>query len=1303
MAALAVAFVLLSAIAYLWQRYSVQDLVRSWMVRTLEAHYPVTVQIASLELDLKTRRLILHGLQINSARFPTQPAPITADEIEIHFIYRIWNRLFRVSDVFIRGPNIRVQEDPNGLLNITNMFRPRTDGRAGQGFSLSGLGGIMLDNGMLFYINRSIPFQAEGRDLQARFFGRGDGRGYTLELAATRLGLNRDEASLRDFKMEADFQVGNEEIAFRKLRLESDLAGLDVEQASVNYHTLEYSLRGKGRIELERVGYGPLRRINMRGTVGLDGNLRGSGRDFNFSGMVTANRLQVRKYLFAGISAPAQFTPAWFRSEDLRGRIFDGAFRSRLELGLKAGSLSRLAGHIEDARIEAALAVLAIPATNVTGRIRSEFQLHWPDIRVERSEAAITADYTGRLVATQAVAQSFSGDLLEPIPYHGAAAVFQTGTTLKIERASASTPQSQVQSSGKVTLDGHYDLKLQVQTEDGNELLHAAGLFDTEAKRQMLRRHAAASAPADFDGTISGIKTSFRLAGAFKAAEMRIEEVKLRDLGGRVEWTPRFFLLQEASARLGDSALSGSLRYPLAPGEPIEAAAAIRKAPVSDLLALGNWRYPARGILTAQVHARGESFDSMEGSAQIRLDQPEIYGESFRRVTAAVKFHGKEYATENLRAEKERGWITGRVSGRMDSTRLDLDLTGRAIPLSAIESARQIRYALGGVLQFTLKGSGTLDNLNHTLHAEVSDFSLARHPLQRLTLDARAAGQQVDVQASTGLRNSRVDGRGRIQLRGDYPFEAALDLHNAPVDAYVALFQPERPATLRGLATGSIDARGTWRHPRDAVVEARFGALQLAVDRYQLRNEGEVRLRYLRGTVDVEPVSMIGPGTRLNLSGQISTAGRALNLSVAGSADLLILTGFIPDLKSSGKVEINVHAGGTVRQPQIRGSASLKEVDLARPDWPTPLFDVSGLLRFTADQVAVESVTARTHYGTLEIEGGMFLEGLTPSRGRLNITADGLRIEYPQNVRCTVDVDVDYLKNAGSQLLTGVIYIRDAAYVQDITLAELALQVSNYRLVRPPRDYRQQDVGLNLDVEAYKTLRIKNNLADIIGSGVFTLGGTLSDPAILGRVNVDQGKLILQDSSYDVVHGVVTFSNPHRIIPVMDFEAETSVRDYTVTIALHGPLDRLTTSFRSDPPLTTSEIVTMLAVGRPVQEIASRSGTQEERSQTLAFHGASTFLSRSLTEKLTSRSTRLFGFDRFTVDPFIFTGTTPAARVTLGKQLSRNLSLIFATDLSSTQNEVVTIQYTLREGLTLVASRNETGSFALDVKLRKRF
>jgi translocation and assembly module TamB len=926
-------------------------------------------------------------------------------------------------------------------------------------------------------------------------------------------------------------------------------------------------------------------------------------------------------------------------------------------------------------------------------------------LNFEDSTGSGVVNYSGRITAASDVRKYFPGSLTESLPYQGSASFTKGGAALNVQKGVVTTPGSRIDYSGSVTLAGAYDLRVKLHSANTDELIRAAGLFDAEARRQLEQRAVRSGAAFDFEGTLSGVKSQYRLAGNVISPFLQVKRVRLSNISAALELTPRFVHLENASVQFGRSRITGSIRYPfITRGERIQVDATVQNAQLEDLLALANSRLPLGGLVNARIQVSGPDLQHMDGKAPLVVDHPTFFGEPFDRLTADLIFRESVYEVQNFRLVKGRGLVTGTIAGNVDGSSFNVDLSGRDILLTSIRGGNLQGYQLGGVLNFTIRGNGTLQNLNHTLHAEVRAFTVQGEHLQNLVVDAKAEGKRVDFTAVTNYLNNRLEARGHVLVTDDYPFQATMDLRNAPIRPYMALFGQRPKADLSGLATGRVQASGKLKRLEDASIEARLSSLQLAVNRYQLRNQGEVVLRFEQGVLDIKPVKMVGPDTSLTLSGQVSTLGtQPVSLRISGNANLLVLSAFVPDLNARGNVSLNVYASGSMRQLRILGSANFNKVYLAQPGWPTPLFDTSGSLRFTANQVSIESITAKTRYGTLHIEGGLFLEGLVPSRGRLNITGEGLRIEYPQDVKSTVDIDVDFLKSSTNQLLSGAIYIRNSEYIKNITLADLVLQISNFRALPPARAYGRQEINLDLDVEAYKSIRIKNSLADVLASGLFNVRGTIDEPVILGRMNVDQGKLVLQDSKYQISRGSITFNNPRKTTPVLDFEAETSVRDYTVTINLRGPLDHLTTTFRSDPPLTTSDIVSMLAIGRPIQEVARDSRNREQQSQTLAFHGATTLLSRSLTDKLTARSTRLFGFDRFTIDPFLFTGQNPSARVTLGKQISKDVAVIFATDLSSTQSEVVTIEYTIREGITLVATRTESGAFGLDVKLRKRF
>ena len=104
--------------------------------------------------------------------------------------------------------------------------------------------------------------------------------------------------------------------------------------------------------------------------------------------------------------------------------------------------------------------------------------------------------------------------------------------------------------------------------------------------------------------------------------------------------------------------------------------------------------------------------------------------------------------------------------------------------------------------------------------------------------------------------------------------------------------------------------------------------------------------------------------------------------------------------------------------------------------------------------------------------------------------------------------------------------------------------------------------------------------------------------------------------------------------------------------------------------------------------------------------GATTLLSEAVSSQLGGRIQRLFGISHFSVDPSYLATTTvgnPAARVTVQQQFARNLIITYSTDVTSTQQQVIQIEYTVRPDVSVVALRDENGTFGVDVVFKKRF
>ena len=82
----------------------------------------------------------------------------------------------------------------------------------------------------------------------------------------------------------------------------------------------------------------------------------------------------------------------------------------------------------------------------------------------------------------------------------------------------------------------------------------------------------------------------------------------------------------------------------------------------------------------------------------------------------------------------------------------------------------------------------------------------------------------------------------------------------------------------------------------------------------------------------------------------------------------------------------------------------------------------------------------------------------------------------------------------------------------------------------------------DLEVIVPSTLRVENNLARLVASADLQLRGTYDRPVLFGRAEVDRGEVTFEGRRYIVTRGNIDFTNPTRIEPFFDVEAETRVR-----------------------------------------------------------------------------------------------------------------------------------------------------------------
>jgi translocation and assembly module TamB len=313
-------------------------------------------------------------------------------------------------------------------------------------------------------------------------------------------------------------------------------------------------------------------------------------------------------------------------------------------------------------------------------------------------------------------------------------------------------------------------------------------------------------------------------------------------------------------------------------------------------------------------------------------------------------------------------------------------------------------------------------------------------------------------------------------------------------------------------------------------------------------------------------------------------------------------------------------------------------------------------------------------------------------------TGRGMTVRYPEGLRSLVDADLRVFGDGETQWLSGTVDVRQALWTRRYDVAS--------ELLAQSRDIQRraalgEGVHLDLRVRAPGTLKVDNNLAALQARADLALQGTTVAPVILGRAEIERGRVYFQGNTYVIRRGSIDFSNPERIDPRFEIEAEARVRSYRVTLKVDGTLERVYPTLTSDPPLTALQILNLLA-GADESAVASLTGAQTEQGR-LAATGAATLAAGRLSEQvgLERGAERLLGLNRFSIDPALVSGSNPTARLTVGKRLTSDLSVVYSVDLRGTGERLLSVEYSVSDRISVLLTQSEVDGYGFDVRLRQ--
>jgi translocation and assembly module TamB len=1305
--AVGLAIMLGLALAYFIANGFADQWARRTIVEKLEKATGAGVELGNFHIAWRKLAVRFDGLTLHGSEPAGTPPLFHADTLMFDInVDSFWGRKISLSNVEMSHFSANIQVAKDGSTNIPG---PKIAVNTGAPdlhslFDLK-VAQLHLSDGTLIWNDRRVPLEAKGGrfEFAMNYVNETNAPVYLGQLSWEQFEI----AALRNLPFSTSFtsHFTLRQTSFSVTQLQWKIPGgeLDAQASLPSFAKPAWTFRYRGQLRLEDMWTILRQRGAPGGHIDFAGDGNYSPEQMNFSGRYTADRLTMKYQWFhpGNISAHGSFhaDDKTIDLPDLEAAAIGGHVTSHVTINLTELQF-RAESKVRGLSLRQALATEDNPSLPIN-------PLHWDSRMDADATTTWTADFQ------HVISQGSSVWMPPDNPAPGAiptAAHFEFDFNMdrsqfELSPGEITTPSSRIQFSGDLSMI-NTSLDLTVDTQDltvWDDFINR--LRGPDAAPEILKGQF------HWEGRLLGPLDGPTFAGHFKGTEASYGPYYWDDLEGELTYSPAELLLERTRARRGRSSADLELSLNLndwsfGPHSQWTFDANLVGVDTNDLQKILGTTYDARGMLTGQFHLKGTR-DQPEFNGLFDVSNASAGSWIFERARGQLSMRSGELRIANAEIRlaahapgAAAGIVTGNLDYHTDSGQATFDFTGAAIPLESIAKIQSARLPIAGRLNVQAHGEGLLraPELHATLR--LIDLKLGDDVVGSFDGKVDSDGKNLHANIESAMASGKLSGKVDIGLQGDYPVSAQVIAQRIDFNPFlVSAFHLPR---LEGssLVDGQFDVAGFGGRPETLAVESNLSRLTFDFRSVKLENVGPVRLTYRRDEVRIEQANLRGTDTDFHLAGSARFAGdQALNMRLDGAVSLQLLSSFYPLLEAAGSAQINATVAGTVVTPRFNGRVHLEGASLRFGDFPTGLSNVTGDFNFDANRMVFDNVVAESGGGHLTI-GGTVAYGGGPLNYVLNARSDQIRIRYPVGMSWLVGGTLRLSGNAQAATLSGRINVDRLLMAEGFDIA--SIMASSKEPASGPSTASSFLQNLQFDVQAESSpdSRMEWAGARLQTDASLRLRGTWEHPILLGHIHLLSGEMNFRGNQYTISRGDINFANPFRLDPVMNIEATTTIRQYEVTLDFTGPASRLTLAYRSDPPLPSSDIIELLALGQTGEESAARTATGNSSA------GASTLLSEAISSQLGGRIQRLFGISHFSVGPSVATLNTQQnsiASVTIEQQVTRGLVITYITDVTTTQYQVIQIEYTINREFSVVALRDENGTFGLDVVRKTRF
>lgn len=683
----------------------------------------------------------------------------------------------------------------------------------------------------------------------------------------------------------------------------------------------------------------------------------------------------------------------------------------------------------------------------------------------------------------------------------------------------------------------------------------------------------------------------------------------------------------------------------------------------------------------------------LQGSLNLRGEKLDLVIQKIDEIQLISTFDGNRIHFNPLDirfAPNENFLLNGWISMEKD---YDLSFISKGISIKNITKLKT-KAIDSGKVSFNFFGKGGVENPSLKGTVLISDVRIKEKSLEDIQFQVEVKDQKAHI--SDGL-NFFSDTWYRLKSKD---FSTSVRFDNAVLTPYLKL---GGGTELSGAVTGKIEISGNIEALDRINGAAEISRLALYWKQKELVNARDLSLLLNHGELST-------PGIRFSLlkNGHVEMDGVGklngdLDINAGGNIPLEVipmLTNWITD--AAGEVDFSFKIKGNRSKPAIYMDANIKGGSMTLPGQFQKVHGMNGRIHMAPTGVILDNIQGMLGTGRFTLMGTSDLDGYQASNMNITLDVDDIPVVIPDTLETRLSSTLKLSGTSKKSLISGDIQLLEGTYFKDVAFNLMETLGKPSRKGAPIASKSRwpflNTILLDVKIRHREPFMVDNNVAVLSIKPDLKIYGSMNQPLVSGRAEVESGTVYFQQKEFEVKKGIFDFINPYKIEPTIDIKSEVNIRKWSIFLNISGTPDTLKIDMTSDPALSEKDIVSLLIAGKTTRElIEEEGGISTSPAQILA---------NVLSEKLKKEVQGATGLDVVELEYQEAKNNeeTNDVKVTVGKTLSRRVNVRYGilTKNAKVVQQVVA-EYKFLESLLIDTFQDTEGNFGGEFQFRLEF